>query len=244
MRNVKVIVEYDGTDFFGFQRLPCRRTVQGTLEWALSRITKTPVKIVGAGRTDAGVHAEGQVISFHTESSIPTDRISVALNSLLPRDVVAKEATEASEDFHARYSANSRLYRYRILNSRYPSALEGRYSWYVPREIDVELMQEAANTLPGQRDFASFALSDKEERTTVRDLYRVAISRMGESIILELEANAFLRGMVRSVVGTLVEVGEGRRKPSEMEDILRKRNRAAAGKTAPPQGLCLVRIEY
>lgn len=244
MRNVKVVVEYDGTDFFGFQKLPGRRTVQGTLEWALSMITKEPVKVVGAGRTDAGVHALGQVISFKTGGSIPTERISIALNSMLPRDLVAKEAEEVSEDFHARFSATSRLYGYQILNAEYPSAIRGRYSWYRREKFDLDAMNEAARALVGRHDFASFAKADSENGGTVRDLFRLSVERQEELIVFELEANSFLHSMARIIVGTLAEVGDGRRTPGDVEEILRKADRTAAGKTAPPQGLCLMKVGY
>jgi len=244
VRNIKLVVEYDGTDFFGFQRQPGRRTVQGTLEWALSRIMKEPVSIVGAGRTDAGVHALGQVVSFRAGGSIPTDRISIAVNSVLPRDVVAKETQEAPEDFHARYSAVSRVYRYTILESQYPSALCGRYVWWRQPWLDLDAMRQAARALVGKKDFASFALADTEDRTTVRELSRLSIERSGDRIVFEFEADAFLRGMVRSIVGTLVEVGEGRRSPEDVEQILLSRDRSAAGMTAPARGLCLVGVRY
>ena len=244
MRNVKVIVEYDGTDFFGFQKQPARRTVQGTLEWALAKITKEPVNVVGAGRTDAGVHALGQVISFKTSGSIPTDRVSIALNSLLPRDVVAKGAEEVSEDFHARFSATSRLYRYQILNGDYPSAICGRFVWYHREKLDLESMREAAKALIGRHDFASFAMADAETRGTERDLFRLSIERCGDLIACELEANAFLHSMARIIVGTLVEVGDGRREPREISEILQRADRNAAGKTAPACGLILVSVRY
>jgi len=243
-RNIKVIVEYDGTDFFGFQRQPGRRTVQGTLEWALSRITGEQIRVIGAGRTDAGVHALGQVISFKTCGSIPTEKISVAMNSLLPRDVVAKDAEEVPEDFHARFSAVSRLYRYRILNSRYPSAIEGRFVWYVPLHLDVEAMKRAAEPLIGRHDFASFAMAEARRGGTVRELTRLDIRRQDDLIEIEMEANAFLHTMARTVVGTLVEVGSGRRRPAEIGEILLKTDRRSAGRTAPARGLCLVSVEY
>lgn len=244
MRNVKVVVEYDGTDFFGFQYQPEVPTIQGELDRVLSRIVEEPLTIYGSGRTDAGVHAVGQVINFHTRGTIPIDRVCVAMNSLLPASIAALVAEEVDEAFHARYSAKSRLYRYDILNRDVKSALVGRFCWHVNRPLDVEAMAEGARPLVGVHDFASFACADRDDESTVRDLSRIEVRREGERVIVEVRANAFLRSMCRVIVGTLVEVGFGRRPASDISNILEARDRGAAGKTAPPQGLCLVEVEY
>ena len=244
MRNVKVVVEYDGTDYFGFQRQPGRRTIQGELEWALGRITKEPVKVVGAGRTDAGVHALRQVISFTTGGTIPTEKIPVALNSLLPRDIVARDAAEVPPSFNARYSAKSRAYNYIVLNDKLPSALFGRFSWYVPDELDLRAMRRAAAHLVGTHDFTSFSAADTEESGRIRELTELSIRRSGEFVVFELRANAFLHSMARIIVGTLVEVGQGRRRADEVGQILDAKDRRLAGRTAPPQGLVLVDVVY
>ncbi|MCL5102678.1 MAG: tRNA pseudouridine(38-40) synthase TruA [Armatimonadetes bacterium] len=244
MRNIKVVVEYDGTDYFGFQFQPGVPTVQGELERVLSEIVKEEVTVYGSGRTDTGVHAAGQVINFHTEGTIPIERICIAMNSMLPRDIAALEAIEVDAGFHSRYSAISRLYKYDILNRDVKSALMGRYRWHVNRPLDVKAMSEAADCLMGVHDFSSFACSGSETGTTVRNLIKLEIQRIGERVIIELKANAFLRSMVRVIVGTLVEVGLGERCGSEIPGILAACDRRLAGKTAPPQGLCLVEVEY
>ena len=244
MRNVKVVVEYDGADYFGFQYQPNVPTIQGELERVLSKIVKEKVTVYGSGRTDAGVHAAGQVINFKTEGSIPTDRICVAMNTLLPRSISALDACEVDERFHARYSARSRLYRYDILNREYKSALMGRYTWHVRSLLDAEAMREGAQYLCGVHDFSSFCCADSDDKTSVRRLIAIDVQRQDGHVIIEVRANAFLRSMVRVVVGTLVEVGLGKRSGSEILDILKAMDRRAAGKTAPPQGLCLMEVEY
>ncbi len=244
MRNIKVVVEYDGTDYFGFQRIPGRRTIQGELEWALTRLTKQPVKVSGAGRTDAGVHARGQVVSFNTEGTIPTEKIPVAMNSILQRDIVVRDAAEMPAEFHARYSAKSRTYEYFVLNDSVPSAMFGRYSWYVPYKLDVDRMTEAAGFLIGEHDFTSFSAVDMDTPGRVRNVAELSIRRCEEMVVFTLKANAFLRGMVRIIVGTLVDVGQGKLNPADVREILDAKDRRLAGKTAPPQGLVLMEVTY
>jgi len=244
VRNVKVVVEYDGTDYFGFQYQPNAPTIQGELEKVLSKIVKEKVTIYGAGRTDAGVHASGQVINFRTGGSIPIERVCVAMNSLLPPSIAAVEAQEVGDDFHARYSAKSRMYHYRILNRNVRSALESRFCWHVRSPLDVALMKDSAEPLWGIHDFSSFACADRDEGSPVRNLTEIDVRRSGEHVIVTLRANAFLRSMARIVVGTLVEVGLGRRPGSQIKEILEAADRRLAGKTAPAQGLCLKDVEY
>lgn len=244
MRNIKVVVSYDGTDYFGFQYQPGVATVQAELERVLGLITKEKVTVYGSGRTDAGVHAEGQVINFRTEARIPIDKLCIAMNSLLPPSISAVEASEVDADFHARYSARSRLYVYDILNRDTPKALEARYSWHVRRPLNVEAMNEAAKALVGVHDFTSFACADRDEGSTVRDMMSVEVQRCGEHVIISMRANAFLRSMARIIVGTLVEVGLGIRPVSDIKTILQARDRRLAGKTAPPHGLRLKEVEY
>lgn len=244
MRNVKVVVEYDGTDYFGFQLQPNVPTVQAEIERALGEMVGHDVRVIGSGRTDAGVHAAGQVINFRTDGTIPTDRICVAMNSLLPRSIAVLSAEEVDESFHARYSAKSRRYRYDVLNRRTRSALLGRYCLHVRQSLDTEAMAEAGKCLLGVHDFSSFASADGHEGSTVRNLMEFEVRRLGEHVLFELRANAFLRSMVRAVVGTLLEVGQGRREVGAVKSILELRDRRAGGKTAPPQGLCLLEVEY
>lgn len=244
MRNVKVVVEYDGTDYFGFQFQPGVPTVQGELERVLENIVKEQVTVYGSGRTDTGVHAKGQVINFRTVCEIPIDRVCIAMNTLLPGDIAAVEAREMDEDFHARYSAKSRLYRYDILNTGLRSALMGRYCWHLHCPLDADAMRESAQCLVGVHDFSSFECSGSDNKTSVRDMMMVDVRRSGDIVSIELRANAFLRSMVRNIVGTLVEVGSGKRPVLQVKEILETRNRCEAGRTAPPQGLCLVEVEY
>jgi len=244
VRNVKVVVEYDGTDYFGFQYQPRVPTVQAELERALSRIVKHRVTIYGSGRTDAGVHAAGQVVSFRTDGSIPVDKLCIAMNTLLPASIAALEAEEVEPEFHARYSAKSRLYRYAILNRETRSALQGRFCWHVMRALDVEAMADAARCLVGVHDFSSFACADRDDGSPVRELSYIGVRRDAEHVIIEMRANAFLRSMVRVIVGTLVEVGSGLRPGSDVERILEAKDRRAAGRTAPPHGLCLMEVDY
>jgi tRNA pseudouridine38-40 synthase len=244
VRNIKVVVAYDGSDYSGFQYQPNARTIQAELQRVLGRILKEKVTVYGSGRTDAGVHAEGQVISFRTDGSIPIDKLCIAANSLLPPSIVALEASEVDADFHARYSAKSRLYVYDILNRDMPSALQGRYSWHVSRPLDVEAMNEGAKCLIGVWDFSSFGCADRDEGSSTRELMQVGIERRGEHVIVTMRANAFLRSMARIIVGTLVEVGLGARPASDVAGILQARDRRLAGKTAPAHGLCLKEVEY
>ena len=245
VRNVKVVIEYDGTDFCGFQYQPGVPTIQGELERVISRIVKEEVTVYGSGRTDAGVHAAGQVVNFRTGGSIPVNKLCIAMNSLLPPSIAALEASEVDEAFHARYSAKSRLYHYDILNRETRSAIEGRFCWHVRWPLDVDAMDEAAQCLLGVHDFTSFASADRDdEGSRVRNVSEIGVRRAGEHVLLTIRANAFLRSMVRAIVGTLVEVGLGKRPRLEIREVLDARDRARAGKTAPPQGLCLVEVEY
>jgi tRNA pseudouridine38-40 synthase len=244
MRNVKAVIEYDGTEYSGFQRQPGRRTIQGELERALSQVMKEPIRLAGAGRTDAGVHAAGQVISFATSCSIPADRICVALNSVLPRDIVLLKAEGTDAEFHARYSAKQRVYEYSILNADQPSALQGRYAWHIPERLNLTAMRKGAAYLVGVHDFAAFSLSQRDGKSTVRDLSVLEISRCGDMTRVLLKASGFLHSMARGIVGTLVEVAQGRRCPEDMKTILEGKDRGAAGKTAPALGLCLLEVIY
>ncbi|OFX17239.1 MAG: tRNA pseudouridine(38-40) synthase TruA [Armatimonadetes bacterium RBG_16_58_9] len=244
MRNVKVVVEYDGTDYFGFQYQPNVPTIQGELERVLGQIVKEEVTVYASGRTDAGVHAAGQVINFHTGGTIPVTKLCVAMNSTLPDSIVAVEAEEVDERFHARHSAVSRLYRYDILNAEVPSALVGRHCWHVRKALDADAMDAAGKSLLGVHDFSSFACSANDEQTTVREIMEIGASLCGQHVIIETRANAFLRSMVRVIVGTLAEVGLGKRPSSAMPEILEAKSRKAAGKTAPARGLCLIEVRY
>ncbi|MCC6442367.1 MAG: tRNA pseudouridine(38-40) synthase TruA [Armatimonadetes bacterium] len=243
MRNLKVTVEYDGTGYFGFQKQPGRPTVQGELERALTRLTGSPVRVAGAGRTDTGVHAKGQVISFKTGCSIPIERVCIATNRLLPPDIVARAAEEATNDFHARFSARSRVYRYTLCEGP-RSAFLGRYAFCGMGRLDTEVMQSAADALPGTRDFFAFSAGTEEGENTVRDLKRVRLFRKGAIVGVTVEANAFLHHMVRILVAALVDVGTGRLPPECLITILERRQRPAVPWIAPACGLCLMQVKY
>ncbi len=244
MPNIKAVIEYDGSDFFGFQIQPDKRTVQGVIEDKLSTLMKTPVKIVGAGRTDAKVHATGQTISFIADDRIPVVNICSAINAHLPPDVRFKHAERADSDFHARFSAISRTYVYFIVNSENFSVMLANYAWKVRRHLDIDRMQAAAKHLIGTHDFSSFGSTDYQSGSTVRCMKNITVTRKGCGIFIKYKANAFLRTMARTITGILVEIGSGKRKVSDIDVILKSCNKQAAGITAPPQGLYLTRVDY
>jgi tRNA pseudouridine38-40 synthase len=244
MRTIAVVIEYDGTDFAGFQVQRGKRTVQAELCRAVQRITQEPVPVIGASRTDAGAHATGQVVHFRTTCRIPVERVPAALNSVLPRDIAARWAWEADESFHARYSARSRVYRYTIWNHPVRSALLERYAYRMSQPLDVEAMREAVRYLTGRHDFAAFASEAGRYRNTVRDVYQAELQVRLPLMWLRIEANGFLQGMVRAIMGTLIEVGLGKRAPETIAHLLQSGTRGRAGFHVPAHGLCLVRVNY
>ncbi|MGB9804947.1 tRNA pseudouridine(38-40) synthase TruA [Desulfofundulus sp.] len=248
MRNIKLTIAYDGTNYHGFQeqRGTGLVTVQEVLEKCLTRLAGREIRVIGAGRTDAGVHARGQVVNFDACGwPIPTERIVLALNGVLPGDIAALKAEEVSPEFHARYSALAKTYRYTIYNSRIPSPFWRLYSYFVPRPLDVEAMSEAAKKLLGTHDFSSFQAAGSPVRNTVRTLFDVDVFREGDELVhLTFRGNGFLYNMVRIMAGTLIEVGLGKRDPDDIPFILAARDRTQAGPTVPPGGLCLERVEY
>lgn len=245
MPNIKAIIEYDGTDFCGFQKQPKVRTVQGEIERALSIIFPGhSIKTIGAGRTDAGVHATGQVVNFTIPESFAAEKVRPALNGTLPRDITVREAGEVPSSFHARYSAKSRTYIYIVLNRVPPSALLRRCAWHVSRPLDIEAMRAAGRLLTGKHDFSSFGMPDRPGGATIRQVFDLDVEPQKDSIVFTIRANAFLRGMARAMVGTLVEIGQGRRSPDEAAEMLAARDRQAVRVNAPPQGLYLTKVEY
>jgi tRNA pseudouridine38-40 synthase len=244
MRKVKLVVQYDGTDYAGFQIQPNVPTVQEELERALAKVLQHPVHVVAAGRTDAGVHAIGQVVAIETDNPIPASQLVKATNEVLPTAIGVVEAQDVSPGFHPRYDAVAKLYLYRILNRPIGSPFLCRYAWHVPGKLDEEAMNAGAACLLGTHDFSAFEAAGSSTRNKVRCLQRLDCDRVGDIVEIRALADGFLYMMVRNIVGTLVEVGQGRLPPAAMERILQSRDRSQAGPTAPPHGLCLVRVDY
>lgn len=244
-RNVKIIIEYDGTDYHGWQCQGDLPTIQKTIEDALRQITGKNVKITGSGRTDAGVHAMGQVASFLTETQLDYETLRKALNSTLPRDISIIRALEVPSDFHAQFSSRSKIYEYRIFNRPHPPALQRNRVWHIPEKLDMGKMKEATCHLEGEHDFSVFATADITVKTTVRTVKRVCIRKNREGIILiEIEANGFLKRMVRMITGTLVETGKRKLTPEGFGRILAEGQKTKNVFTAPPQGLFLKKVVY
>ena len=244
MRNIKLVIEYDGTDFHGWQKQPQLRTVQGEIDLAISKITGADPYTQASGRTDAGVHALGQVVNFLTSCQISTKALTRAMNAMLPRDVRVLSAQEAPETFHPSVHATSKRYRYQIDNCYSGNPFLRRTAWHQPKRLDVDLMYSAGQVLLGTHDFRSFETEWPNRASSVRTMYAVDVKRFGEMIQIELEADGFLYNMVRSIVGSLVLIGMGNREPRWLEDVLHALDRRKAGATAPPQGLFLLYVCY
>lgn len=247
MANIKVTIAYDGTNYHGFQeqRGTVFQTVQGVFEERLSRLAKREIRVIGAGRTDAGVHARGQVVNFESgDLRIPPQRLAYALNSVLPVDIVALDSVEVPESFHSRFSAASKTYRYAINNGEKPSPFLRLYSYHIPRFLDVEAMREGARHLVGKQDFSAFRALGTPVKTTVRSLFGIQVSREGELVYIDISADGFLYHMARMITGTLIRVGLGKLDPREVADILASRDSLKGGPAAPARGLFLDRIEY
>lgn len=251
LRNIKLVLQYDGTGYAGFQIQPNGITVQQVLEEAIGSLTGGPVRLVGmAGRTDAGVHARGQVVNFRTASRIPLERWPMALNTKLPEDVVVVEAEAVPPDWHARFAASGKLYRYTIDNGPFPLPTERLYAYHWPGPLDLEAMAGAAAILTGRHDFAAFRSTGGAAKTSVRHLRRLDVAVQprtdgrGQRLEIWAEADGFLYNMVRILAGTLLEVGNGRRTLADVEAALQTGQRTRAGRTLPPHGLCLEQVFY
>jgi len=244
-KNFKLTIEYDGTRFHGWQRQLTDRTIQGEIEGALCTICNDKITLIGWGRTDAGVHALGETANFHCRSRLNADEFQRALNSLLGSDIVIRACEEVAESFHARFDARSKIYHYRILNRKIPAAVGYRYAWFVPRDLDLFAMRSAMAHLKGEHDFKAFEGTGSPRAHTVRDIYRIElIEKKDGYLVFEIQANGFLRFMVRNIVGTLVDAGMGRTTVVDVKNILMSGDRSRAGATAPPKGLFLMHVCY
>jgi tRNA pseudouridine38-40 synthase len=244
MRTIKLTIAYDGTSYAGWQIQSNGLAIQQVLEEALAKILGAPVRLYSSGRTDAGVHAEGMVAVFRTDREIPLTAFSDGLNSHLPPDIAVRDAEEASPEFDPRRDAKGKHYRYTILNTLRRSPLCRLYAWHLRGNLDLGAMREAARHMVGEKDFAAFRTSGCSARTTVRNVFSVEINREGDFLMIDVRGSGFLRNMVRIMVGTLVEAGEGKILPTAIPALFNGKNGATAGMTAPAHGLCLVEVYY
>ncbi|MGP4082530.1 tRNA pseudouridine(38-40) synthase TruA [Pseudalkalibacillus sp. R45] len=245
MKRISGIVSYDGTGFSGYQIQPDLRTVQGTIEQVLQRMHKGDfVRTTASGRTDAGVHGVGQVIHFDTTLHIEPSAWKRALNTLLPADIRIQSITEEDPDFHARYDVSAKEYRYRILRKFDEDVFRRNYTYHFPYELDVLSMRTAAELLIGEHDFTSFCSAKTEVMERIRIITKLEIEEAGDELVISIEGNGFLYNMVRIIVGTLLEVGTGKREATDIPSMLEKKDRDAAGKTAPAHGLYLWKVNY
>lgn len=244
MRRIMLRVAYDGTNYVGWQKQPNGLAVEEVLNRALSELTGENIEVIGASRTDSGVHSMGNVAVFDTESRIPGDKFSYAVNQRLPEDIVVRESSEVAADFHPRYASCKKTYEYRIYNANHPNPLNSRYTYFVHAKLDAEAMKQAAAYIVGEHDFASFCSQGAQVKTTVRTVYSLDILQNGEELIIRIRGNGFLYNMVRIVAGTLLQVGMKAYPPEHVKEIVNLCDRTYAGPTAPPQGLTLMKIEY
>lgn len=244
MRNIKLIIEYDGKSFNGWQKQPTKLNIQGEIERAIGEITGEEIKLIGSGRTDAGVNALGQTANFKTNSTIPIEKIPLALNSKLKKSIVIVSAEEVDDSFHSRYNVKSKTYRYTINNSQNGSAIYRDMEYHFPIKLDVKKMKEAAKYFEGEHDFKGFKASGTSSKSSVRTIYKADVKQDGDRIYIELTGNGFLYNMVRIISGTLLNVGLGKIDVNDIPEIIDSKDRKRAGKTLPAHGLCLVKVEY
>ncbi len=246
MKNIKLTIEYDGTYFFGWQIQKNKRTIQGEIEKALKKIFQKNIHLIASGRTDRGVHALGQVANFKTDSTLPVNKVLNALNANLADDIAIVSTEEASKNFHAQYSVKSKTYRYTLFTRVVKSAQLKNFCYHYPYPLNLKLMKREAKNLLGRKNFKSFQASDSEhkEKNAVRTIKIFSVTRKGDFIYFDIEADGFLYKMVRNIVGTLLEIGRGRFKKGSIKHILLKKNRILAGTTAPAKGLCLLKVKY
>ena len=245
MRNVKLIIEYEGTGYAGWQEQFGLPTIQASVASAIAKLTNEPVKLFGASRTDAGVHAIGKTANFTTNSKIPVYGIVNGLNSILPEEIVIRDAKDETPEFDSRRLSVGKIYVYKIVNRPVPSAIMRRFTWFIPRPLDIALMRQAAGHFIGEKDFSSFCAAGSDALHSIRTVTSVDIQEKDDGLIaIEVRGRAFLRHMIRIMIGTLVDVGRGRIRPDDVIAIINARDRKAAQMTAPAKGLCLVRVDY
>ena len=244
MATVKLTIEYEGTAYAGWQRQPNLTTIQAVLEEALFRISQQRITAIGAGRTDSGVHALGQVVSFQSEKPLASIKWASALNSHLPKDISVISSEQVPDDFHARFSAKGKIYEYRITLQSSRPALDRHRAWHLPYPLDTDAMRQAMAEFLGTHDFTSFRGQRSETKNPICTLLHLSLQVEAPSLTIRIEGDRFLKQMVRAIVGTLVEVGNHKRSPHTMQGILKAKHRQAAGRTAPPHGLYLVKVLY
>ena len=245
MKNFKIIIEYDGTAYHGWQRQASDQTIQGEIEKALLTMTENKVTLTGSGRTDAGVHAFGQVANFHCHTALGPGVFQKGLNSLLPKDIVITACTQVSAKFHARYDVKSKSYHYRILNRNLPAAIFRQYTWHIRKKLDLDGMVGSLRYIIGTHDFKAFEGTGSPRANTIRSVMHANLEKIDDGyLVFKIEGNGFLRFMVRNIVGTLVDVGLGKITPNDLNKILLSKDRNLAGVTAPAHGLFLMRVNY
>ena len=244
MNNIKLTVEYKGTNYVGWQRQENGNSIQEEIEKAIKLVTGEKVNLIGSGRTDSGVHAKGQVANFMTKSKIPADKFKLALNTKLPKDISIINSKKVEEDFHARYDATGKRYKYLIYNNPIRSPFYNDFAYFLSYPLDYEEMDKTLNYFIGTYDFTSFMAANSSVKTTIRTINYLSLEKKGNLIIINIEGNGFLYNMVRIIVGTIVDVGRGRIKPNSISQIIASKNRKAAGHTAPPEGLYLEKVYY
>ena len=243
-RRIKLVLHYDGTAYHGWQKQPAVPTIQGKIEQAIEKLCGVAVGVIGSSRTDAGVHALGQVAHFDIDSPIPTKNFTSALNNLLPNDIAVVQAEQVPDDFDAISSTQSKWYRYTLCTASIRPVQRIRYCWHRPAPLDSEAMNQAAARLVGTHDFKSFASAADTRESSIRTVLQCAVSAQSDDIFIDVSATGFLYNMVRNIVGTLVEIGRGRWRPEDIDRILAAKDRAAAGPIAPAAGLCLMNVHY
>ncbi|MBQ8231864.1 MAG: tRNA pseudouridine(38-40) synthase TruA [Lachnospiraceae bacterium] len=243
-KRIRLTVAYDGTNYHGWQVQPNGITIESELNRCLADLFKEPIEVIGASRTDSGVHAMGNVAVFDTAARMPADKIAYALNQRLPEDIRIQKSQEVPQDWHPRHVQSRKTYEYRIYRARFPMPLKRLYSLFTYHQLNVNAMQEAVAYLEGEHDFKSFCQVGAQVQSTVRTIYSAEVLEQGDDLVIRICGNGFLYNMIRIIAGTLMEIGQGKRDPMDIIQILEARDRAAAGPTAPPQGLTLIKYEY